>query len=254
MRSYIKNEDAYIALLTAVKRREPFSILRLGDGEGIVLRFPDVSRELIDFITTMWFGDHEVTDAEVLDIRDHLIAGVAEASMVGLPTYDQITSSKAAQWRLVHEYIDAKPEFAAITPVSHMLHIWMHDEMLLDELISLAPAVTLLTCRSLSPRFEETFKVETPRTILIPEEAHYSKDKPNLKRHYPDRYLQITQGDELTPRVQGELFLVGGGVLGKVYCSEIKRRGGVAIDIGSVFDMWGYIGARGSVKQARRGM
>ena len=130
----------------------------------------------------------------------------------------------------------------------------MHDEMLLDELIALAPAVTLLTCRSLSPRFEETFKTETPRTILIPEEAHYSKDKPNLKRHYPDRYLQIMQSGELTPRVPGELFLVGGGVLGKIYCAEIKRRGGVAIDIGSVFDMWGYIGARGSVKQARRGM
>jgi len=36
------------------------------------------------------------------------------------------------------------------------------------------------------------------------------------------------------------LWLVGAGELGRVYTGEIKRCGGVAVDIGKVFDAWTY--------------
>ena len=40
---------------------------------------------------------------------------------------------------------------------------------------------------------------------------------------------------------QGEVFLVGAGFLGKIYCQTIKNLGGIALDIGSAADYWmGY--------------
>lgn len=44
---------------------------------------------------------------------------------------------------------------------------------------------------------------------------------------------------DLRARVQpGVLYLVAAGITGKVYCDLIKRGGGVALDIGSVADIW----------------
>jgi hypothetical protein len=34
------------------------------------------------------------------------------------------------------------------------------------------------------------------------------------------------------------LYLVAGGLLGKLYCDRIKRSGGVAVDIGALIDGW----------------
>jgi hypothetical protein len=46
----------------------------------------------------------------------------------------------------------------------------------------------------------------------------------------------------------GDAFLVGAGVLGKIYCDEIKARGGVALDIGSILDSWANIPSRDPFK------
>lgn len=42
----------------------------------------------------------------------------------------------------------------------------------------------------------------------------------------------------------GELYLVAAGIFGKIYCDLIKRQGGVAVDIGSVADIWMGVSTR----------
>jgi hypothetical protein len=41
------------------------------------------------------------------------------------------------------------------------------------------------------------------------------------------------------------LCLVGAGVVGKIYNIWFKRRGGVSLDIGSIFDLWAGRKTRG---------
>jgi hypothetical protein len=36
-----------------------------------------------------------------------------------------------------------------------------------------------------------------------------------------------------------DLFLIGAGFLGKIYCNEVKRCGGRVFDSGRLFDFWG---------------
>jgi hypothetical protein len=42
----------------------------------------------------------------------------------------------------------------------------------------------------------------------------------------------------------GQAFLIGAGVLGKVYCHRVKELGGVAIDVGSLIDAWAGVESR----------
>ncbi|MFN9922391.1 MAG: hypothetical protein ACK55H_00005, partial [Cyanobacteriota bacterium] len=63
--------------------------------------------------------------------------------------------------------------------------------------------------------------------------------------HYPVVFRQVLQwiNTQVGP---GQLVLVGGGLLGKLYVGAIQARGGVAIDIGSVIDLCcGSSGHRG---------
>jgi len=48
----------------------------------------------------------------------------------------------------------------------------------------------------------------------------------------------------------GMLYLVGGGLYGKLYCQLIKSQGGIALDLGSLFDAWLGIPSRPTVYRA----
>ncbi len=52
--------------------------------------------------------------------------------------------------------------------------------------------------------------------------------------------------------LNGKLFLVAGGILGKFYCGRIKGSGGVAIDVGSLVDMWMGAETRPGMSQANK--
>jgi hypothetical protein len=45
----------------------------------------------------------------------------------------------------------------------------------------------------------------------------------------------------------GMLYLVGGGLYGKLHCQLIKSQGGIALDIGSLVDAWLGIPSRPAV-------
>jgi hypothetical protein len=56
--------------------------------------------------------------------------------------------------------------------------------------------------------------------------------------HYPVVYNETLSWIDRQAR-PGRLFLVGAGILGKIYSDAIRQRGGVAIDVGSVMDLCG---------------
>ena len=44
--------------------------------------------------------------------------------------------------------------------------------------------------------------------------------------------------DELGDTPRGRLVLVGAGYAGKIIIDEARNRGGIALDLGSIFDRW----------------
>jgi hypothetical protein len=49
-------------------------------------------------------------------------------------------------------------------------------------------------------------------------------------------------------RIDGNICLVGAGFIGKIYVNWFKERGGVAMDIGAVMDLWAGKATRGPLR------
>jgi len=64
-------------------------------------------------------------------------------------------------------------------------------------------------------------------------------------KHFLDHYSKIMKLIKLNAK-HYDLFLIGAGLLGKIYCDEVRRCGGRAFDSGRLFDFWG--GSRGAIK------
>jgi len=60
--------------------------------------------------------------------------------------------------------------------------------------------------------------------------------------HFPDEFDRTMQALQVAYR--GQLFLVGAGICGKVYCHRVRDLGGVGLDIGAVCDAWLNIPSR----------
>lgn len=57
------------------------------------------------------------------------------------------------------------------------------------------------------------------------------------QNHYKDHYKKVIELIRQTAN-NFDLFLIGCGFLGKLYCDEVKRSGGRAFDSGRLFDFW----------------
>lgn len=56
-------------------------------------------------------------------------------------------------------------------------------------------------------------------------------------RHYKDHFRKIMSLIQNNAK-RYDLFLIGAGFLGKIYCDEVKRCGGRSFDAGRLFDFW----------------
>jgi tetratricopeptide (TPR) repeat protein len=93
----------------------------------------------------------------------------------------------------------------------------------------------LIGCRDLRRFFADNYGISNSWFINVPEQGGvaYSAYVPVHFPHYAEAILAGIK----VPH-PGAVFLVGAGVCGKLYCDVIKQRGGIAIDVGSLFDLW----------------
>jgi hypothetical protein len=66
--------------------------------------------------------------------------------------------------------------------------------------------------------------------------------------HWPTMFNEVPKWLKSIP-VKGNLFLVGAGGFGKIYCHMIKQHGGMAFDVGSLFDGWAGYGTRSYIRE-----
>jgi hypothetical protein len=90
----------------------------------------------------------------------------------------------------------------------------------------------VIGCRDIGPAIADTFAISAVHMHLVRGEGRYRGAM--TQPHWPDRYREIMR--ELEAVQPGDVFLVGAGVLGKIYCDRIKAQGGVALEVGSIID------------------
>jgi hypothetical protein len=225
----------------AFNNRCPFSIIRLGDGEGMFLGgdFEELYSHS-DRETTLrnWFGNIQFDQ----NFLDHLTKithdAILNSDILALPSEDEPSSA----WANV---IPALSRNKLLTRQLIAPFFQIHDMLLnggLNHILSTTKFVGLVTCRTnILEKFQAKYKIETVKCYEIPEEQTHAALSIRLP-HFPHRYEELLRLIEVP--FKGAPFLVGGGILGKVYCSHIKNLGGIAIDIGSIFDVWAGISNR----------
>ena len=120
-----------------------------------------------------------------------------------------------------------------------------------------------ITCRPIGDAISQAFKIPSVKTIRVPAEAfRYHKkntglDKYNaganagMPHHFHVRFQEICDWIRNND-IAGKIFFVGAGGLGKIYCMLIKERGGLAYDVGALFDGWAGLNSRRYVSQDRK--
>lgn len=269
------------SLHAAVSAGKPFSLIRLGDGEAIVLSLgDDIWLQDLAYLHGHW-GAERVTLRAVAEVQRDLMAALVGADVVGIR--DDIVNVRVSAdlldrtGREIKDFVSSafhirKDELENLSPIGArrlaLLHrrlseidwssdqqfcsAWIHWELLatgaLNRILEDVTEVGLVTSR---PELEQIvasrFDVRTS-AVIVPDKFIDSKAS---GKHVPHRYRSIRS--ELT-FPEGSLVLVGAGIPGKVYCQWLKESGCIAVDVGSVFDVWLGKASRPRVLESRFGI
>ncbi len=241
----------------------PFSFIRLGDGESNALGYPDAFAERFDHDASereaIWWGKPLDPDHRA-DMGRQVRAAIEQADALGIPTVARIlrdvrldkpqafSDTRAGRGILaVMEALRTPNRFHAAvngTLTSAHLHQDLERWGLYPQLLSGGVEAVVVSCHAHLPDLlRDRFGTKTVDHILVPP-RHHSRGafavEPSQSGSLANSVKSVIDGLNDWPK--GRLVLVGAGYAGKIVVNEAKRRGGIALDLGSIFDHW--MGAR----------
>jgi len=241
------------AIIEALFTKEPFSLIRLGDGEGNVLSyemFQKYSEQDFIEIQNIWWGESRILDKSIMEKAFKEI--VDNADIIGISEYHKFFTmdyfsgimppfSRHCRGDLaVNHYVERAPNLLnEVCITSCFIHFDLLTWGLYDYILAGVPHINLITCHgNLAEIVYERYNIKVKDTWLIPAEYKW-KDfmgKEIKTKHYPNVFNEIMQN--LSVSAKGELFFVAAGFLSKFYINRIKELGGIGIDIGGLADHW----------------
>ncbi|CZT36240.1 hypothetical protein GA0004734_00032400 [Rhizobium sp. 9140] len=250
----LSTQAVYSEISRAIYDRSPFSLIRLGDGEGSCLSLGDVDemeyaalyaanrREL----TEMWFGKDFPSEQNGFQALSRSLPDVlAQTDIIGIPyeswiEHEYNISSTRGIPSLVNILRCIRNASLNTKICSQLIHMDLQNGDFIGKLIKQADKIALISCLSELPDLIKTrFEISSVDFYKIPGEKGSSSvlgEAASAGTHYPNAYHEIME--RLSTPHDGKLFLVAGGILGKFYVNKIKEFGGVALDIGSLADGW----------------
>jgi hypothetical protein len=259
------------AVTSSLRKRRGFSIVRVGDGEGRVLGYPLVfnDQEVLSQVLHYQFGPESMTivrddnpdnwvASAIMPLQEMLSSSLRNADAVGLPVRQNV-SEEALRTRPDGALGYATGLLSAVgltagIPASMRFGVNVFQvaaasyNSFFSAAAQAARSVYLVGPWDLREPFARAAGVRHALHIRVP--GHYTWRGSKGLGQIPELYRFVESQISAAGDLSGDLFLVGAGILGKHYCNLIKTRGGVALDIGSVFDSWAGRG-RPEAVQAR---
>lgn len=243
---WLSTQGTVDKIMQAITDKTPFSLVRIQDGEYRLIEWDNVS--LGDLETILWvhFGRQSFPDRYVKFISEGVIKAAQNADIVGLFRGPLVVAPTDGEYRRIL-FSAIRRQMIGVN--AHVVNADIHNSLLVEDhfkaLLTGLPFLGLVTCRPIGGAVKNAFGIGDVRTFMIPEQSQFASNRQDLyneRPHFPDAFFGL-QGQIQVP-FPGAVFLVGAGMLGKLYCDLIKQRGGIAIDVGSVFDAWDGIMSR----------
>lgn len=245
-------EEVHATVRRAIETRTPLSLVRLGDGEGRVIGYPDhVPPRLLADIWHTWFGHHAYTEAAAAEIRSALKGVCRAADIVGIPKAEPNIDCEFGRVAVL------LPREDFVTPETMLchagIHLGLHRAGLYPSLLAGLPRVGVVGPRDLTGILPALADVGSVEWLPVPPEMAFSDLAPAEKSvqvaadaHLNVRFPALMEREipDLLARHPGLVVLVGAGILGKLYCGRIRELGGIALDVGSMMDVWAGLKTR----------
>jgi hypothetical protein len=262
LRTPDNDPELWRRVLKDVSAGRPFSLVRLGDGEGDVLlwgtrrdEYPALADFCVSVICRNQFGEaqHEGSRSRIFQ---GLQGAAVNTDYLAVPIPDDIELCLEEGER--HENLESNR--IDVRGLGGYLSVW-------DYLVSAMPSATLdrvtVTNRHIKVYFVKAFAellkaagnlwfitsypglldrlhhlagISEGETILIPPRALRQPPAP-ADAHFPSRYDEVMSMLSAAD-MSGKLVFVAAGVLGRHYCEQIRIQGGMAVDVGSTVDVW----------------
>lgn len=237
-------ENVYTTIKDHLRRKAPLAVIRYGDGEAMLLDDDlAASNDYKKHVFKRQLGK-TVSEEQQREIIEHLRKAYNLAHIIGIPT-PRHERKEEGYWKKaipilfnVFEDKNDLPDFCSID-----LHYDFMNNEILDKLLMNRETLYYISSHNLDDKLKAKYNIKNVYSFQIAPEMKFSPDyKGDV--HYPDQFNKIREWIDKID-CKGELCLVGAGVVGKIYNIWFKERGGVSVDIGSVFDNWAGVLTRG---------
>ena len=258
-------------VLSAIDKRVPYSVIRLGDGEGRILGYPDFfsEQEMLTQILSYHFGPQAILQLRsqhgrgwihksALELRSILDRACKGSDNIGLPVYDffgkyekRITSGMLGYACAMYHglgYLSLDPNFIPIG--TNIFQQLAQSTNFFRRVVEAANRVILIGPWDLTDRFSRTYGATDVQYIEVP--RHYTWGQDDGEGQYPFLYKLVESRINKLGSLRGSVILIGAGIFGKHYCNLCKQMGGVALDIGSVMDSWAGKGLPYAIKNGEK--
>jgi hypothetical protein len=193
--------------------------------------------------------------AAMAELSHLILQSATNADALGLPSpvffERQITAAvqnsvlgSAAALIVVQKALAFRPKPLL---VDTFMFRYVQTKQLFPKLLAGLPFLGVIAHTDQGPALAAHFGIRDVRTYRIPGHFSFMAEE---QSQFPDLYKDIVA--RIAVPFQGAVFLVAAGYLGKCYCDAIKQKGGIALDIGSVFDGWFGQGRPDAMTEALR--
>jgi hypothetical protein len=234
----------------------PASCLRLGDGEGNILGADDAEFRNLQRLSAQKAGEMHLgrwfSSSVLRTWRSATYEAIRNADIIGVPCTERIQSlyrnlEGAKRGRTldirgacgtINALRFAHAALSAASPDRVITNCWFHRDLLphYREILGGIGELGIVSCYSdLADKLRDSFGAEKVTVFAIPNQISNTGQRPPAP-HYPQVFTSVME--RLGGIAPGQPVLVAAGLLGKIYCNRIKQCGGIALDIGSVADVW----------------
>lgn len=245
---------------------ESGSYIRLGDADGNTLFsslgiYPALAKYNLKKISSIYFGNERLMGDNLEFFSKMVIDACEHADGIGAPEREAVERSfdgygpqydvrGKCGFRGVYNFFGHNYDLNKLAGAT-LTSTWVSRSMLphFFDLVANRPNVGFITCYdTLGGLMRERCNIGNIVEHLIPMQAsiaHQTKRRKGLNGdigHYPDVYAEVL--DAINPPEPGTIYVVAAGILSKGYCTAIKERGGIGIDVGSIADVWMNVKSR----------
>jgi len=234
--SHLKPESIRKLIINSLNNNKPLSLLRMGDGEMIIItndkhKINTFCKKQINRI---------ITKPERKEAHKWLNEAVATSTILGLPT--PAHCHKNILWERLFKYYEqvknvSKENWVKKDYCSIDAHIELLQSKELFTILKHIDKIVIVSPRYINEKLKAKFpNIKKIEWYSLPGEQIYEVDK-NIDVNVFHKIKEISSQLQKENR-SGQLLIFGAGPFGKILGSRFCKSGGVAVDLGSVFDMF----------------